>query len=194
MATCSFDGCNCDNYREELVGAAHLVLDGNCINCQHPANQHPRRPASKLINFIIEIILSTYKFSRYRRCRCCQKWWFVCLSWNKYQCFCWALVYVCVCLWFSSDIFSGDGFWQFFTSQFSSCFFGPRCSKLNVNGKSLLKKPQIGFCTNKLPHSHIAGDRTSSRQSLELSVSAQSKDVYDDNNNQTMRRRTRATT
>lgn len=51
--TCSFAGCKCDNYREYLVAAAHLVVEGNCINCEHPVNLHPKKPTSD--NFITEV-------------------------------------------------------------------------------------------------------------------------------------------
>ena len=40
---CSFEGCLCDNYREELNGP-HIVSQGNCMNCDHPVNFHPQKP------------------------------------------------------------------------------------------------------------------------------------------------------
>jgi len=46
MSVCSAQGCSCDNYLEELVNAAHLVSNGNCINCGHAVNQHARQPTS----------------------------------------------------------------------------------------------------------------------------------------------------
>jgi hypothetical protein len=46
MTTCNYAGCKCDNFREELNGS-HIVLNGNCLNCNHPVNAHPRRPAGK---------------------------------------------------------------------------------------------------------------------------------------------------
>ncbi len=49
------DRCNCDNYREELNGP-HIVTNGNCINCNHAVNLHPRRPTGKCPN---NVLLST---------------------------------------------------------------------------------------------------------------------------------------
>jgi len=64
MATCTHAGCGCDNFREELMGAADMRVNGNCLNCGHPVNAHPRRPAgksilhsisdSRLINFLLK--------------------------------------------------------------------------------------------------------------------------------------------
>eukprot|EP01031_Cornospumella_fuschlensis_P036373 gene36373-44123_t len=73
--TCAHPGCTCDNYREELVKAPHLVRDGNCINCNHAVNQHPRCPEQPagtqpelprrtgtihLLRFKASVVFSTY--------------------------------------------------------------------------------------------------------------------------------------
>ena len=44
IVKCSFKGCSCDNHREELNGGPHIVSQGNCMNCNHPVNFHPRKP------------------------------------------------------------------------------------------------------------------------------------------------------
>ena len=30
-----------------MAAAICMVSNGNCINCEHPVNKHPRRPTSK---------------------------------------------------------------------------------------------------------------------------------------------------
>eukprot|EP01039_Chlorochromonas_danica_P010831 gene10831-12041_t len=45
MVTCTHAGCGCINYNEDLMGAADMRLNGNCVNCGHPVNAHPRKPA-----------------------------------------------------------------------------------------------------------------------------------------------------
>jgi hypothetical protein len=35
------------------MGAADMRANGNCFNCGHPVNAHPRRPASKSILYFI---------------------------------------------------------------------------------------------------------------------------------------------
>ena len=45
VSTCTHAGCTCDNFREELMGAPDMRLNGNCINCDHPVNAYPRQPA-----------------------------------------------------------------------------------------------------------------------------------------------------
>mmetsp|Transcript_20888 Transcript_20888/g.30064 ORF Transcript_20888/g.30064 Transcript_20888/m.30064 type:complete len:194 (-) Transcript_20888:190-771(-) len=48
MATCK--DCDCDNYREELLAASDKLITpaGNCANCNHPLNRHPRTPVAGL--------------------------------------------------------------------------------------------------------------------------------------------------
>eukprot|EP01039_Chlorochromonas_danica_P011972 gene11972-13564_t len=45
MAICTHAGCGCVIYLEELLGAPDMRLNGNCVNCEHRVNAHPRRPA-----------------------------------------------------------------------------------------------------------------------------------------------------
>ena len=50
MATCSHAGCGCVIFLEELIGAAaQMIVNGNCVNCGHPVNEHPRRPPGNFI-------------------------------------------------------------------------------------------------------------------------------------------------
>ena len=45
MATCK--DCDCDNFREELLSASDkMIHDGNCVNCGHAVNRHPRQGAA----------------------------------------------------------------------------------------------------------------------------------------------------
>ena len=56
MATCNHDGCTCIMFIEELMGAADMRQNGNCLNCGHPVNAHPRRPAEALEGNNTELI------------------------------------------------------------------------------------------------------------------------------------------
>ena len=47
MAASTHGGCGCSIYLDELMKAAHMCRNGNCLNCRHPVNAHPRRPAGK---------------------------------------------------------------------------------------------------------------------------------------------------
>ena len=41
---------------EELMGAADMRRNGNCLNCDHPVNAHPRQPAHALEGNNTELI------------------------------------------------------------------------------------------------------------------------------------------
>ena len=50
MATCTYAGCGCINYNDDLMGvASQMIFNGNCVNCGHPVNAHPRKPAGESI-------------------------------------------------------------------------------------------------------------------------------------------------
>lgn len=71
MTTCTHDQCGCIIFLEELIEAAsQMIVNGNCVNCGHSVNKHPRRPAGKSIVSSIFWMSSNLFFSNWY-----SQWW-----------------------------------------------------------------------------------------------------------------------
>ena len=59
---CAHGGCNCDLFREQLLAAApQMIADGNCVNCNHRVNEHPKQPTTGGFMFLLYgIVVNSY--------------------------------------------------------------------------------------------------------------------------------------